>query len=221
MNIVFPPTPDIKFDVDPMQALFKQEERGIEPIINEFKLKQEEPSFQIKQESMPDEESDCDDDEIVQTESENESNQSSSKDNVSLNEKIHQRIKQLLGSNYSKIKTEKDEETKSNKGTTRSGRGKWHYACDQRYGFNVSYSNGDTIISMGQVFIIQTPKMSISSKYRGYPIPVIEGPSSSSSNQLVIDDSELSRGSRFRPVEQSSYNSITRSYQSSSGLSHE
>jgi len=175
---------------------------------------------------MPEEESECDDEEedIVHTESEDDSHQSSSRDNaVSLNEKIHQRIKQLLGSNYSKIKTEKDEESKSSsKGTvTRSGRGKWHYACDQRYGFNVSYSNGDTIISMGQVFIIQTPKMSISSKYRGYPIPVVEAPHSSSSNQLAMDDSELSRGSRFRPVELSSYNSVTRSYQSSSGFSND
>lgn len=69
-------------------------------------------------------------------------------------------------------------ESKEGGVTGKSGRGKWHYACDTRYGFNVSYSNGDTIISMGQVFIIQTPKMSISSKYRGYPIPVIEAPKS-------------------------------------------
>lgn len=67
MNIVFPPSPDIKFDVDPMHALFKQEERGIEAIISEATapfVKQEEASFPIKQEPMPDE-SDCEDDEEI------------------------------------------------------------------------------------------------------------------------------------------------------------
>ena len=35
MNILFPPSPDIKFDVDPMIMLLgiKQEEKGIEPIL--------------------------------------------------------------------------------------------------------------------------------------------------------------------------------------------
>lgn len=67
MNIVFPPSPDIKFDVDPMHALFKLEERGIEAIISETTapfVKQEEASFPIKQEPMPDE-SDCEDDEEI------------------------------------------------------------------------------------------------------------------------------------------------------------
>ena len=96
----------------------------------------------------------------MQTESEDigdDSHHSSSKETASLNEKIHQRIKQLLGNNYSRIKSEKfDTETKNqieskviSEKPGKSGRGKWHYACDQKYGFNVSYSNGDTIISMG------------------------------------------------------------------------
>lgn len=67
----------------------------------------------------------------------------------------------------------------------KSGRGRWHYASDARYGFNVSYSHGDYIISMGRVFIIQTPKVSISSKYRGYPIPIVE-PEGGSSYQSHI-----------------------------------
>lgn len=42
--------------------------------------------------------------------------------------------------------------------------------ADDKYAFNVSYTGGDNIISMGKVFIIQTPKDSISSKYRGYEL---------------------------------------------------
>ena len=193
-----------------------------------FQVKTEEPQaveapsiapneVQVKQEFSSVRESEGEEEELVQTESEEDSAQS----REALNEKIHERIKQLLGCNYSKIKSEKEEESKS-KASVRSGRGKWHYTCDQKYGFNVSYSNGDTIISMGQVFIIQTPKMSISSKYRGYPIPVIEPPSN---QHLVFEDSELSRASRFRAHENFSHSSVSRSYQSSSGfageLSHE
>ena len=86
----------------------------------------------------------------------------------------------MLGSGFNKIKTENGEGGVCKPDKSKSGRGKWHYSSDSTYGFNVSYSNGDTIISMGQVFIIQTPKISISSKYRGYPIPVIEPPKQSS-----------------------------------------
>jgi hypothetical protein len=68
-------------------------------------------------------------------------------------EKIQRKIKQLLGLSYKEIKTELGD-SRSDHGSvsgsgSKSGRGKWHYASDTRYGFNVSYSNGDTIISMG------------------------------------------------------------------------
>ena len=87
---------------------------------------------------------------LIQTESEeigDDDGAASSSKESSFNEKIHKRIKQLLGSNYNKIKSEEGLEFKPEK--IKSGRGKWHYASDQKYGFNVSYSNGDTIISMG------------------------------------------------------------------------
>lgn len=75
-------------------------------------------------------------------------------DDTMINQRIHQRIKQLLGSGFNKIKTENGEGGICKPDKSKSGRGKWHYSSDQTYGFNVSYSNGDTIISMGQVFII-------------------------------------------------------------------
>ena len=55
----------------------------------------------------------------------------------------------------------------------------------------MSYSNGDTIISMGQVFIIQTPKLSISSKFRGYPMPVIEPPPKPANEESEISTTKI------------------------------
>jgi hypothetical protein len=100
--------------------------------------------------------------EIVQTESENDDEEededeySSSGVGGRLNRKIHRKIKQLLGDNFKKGSGLDSRISKTGEGyeRTKHGRGKWHYASDQKYGFNVSYSNGDTIISMGQVFII-------------------------------------------------------------------
>lgn len=52
------------------------------------------------------------------------------------------------------------------------GRGRWNQVPDDKYAFNVSYANGDSVISMGKVFIIQTPKSSLSAKYRGYELEI-------------------------------------------------
>ncbi|CDW80322.1 UNKNOWN [Stylonychia lemnae] len=106
--------------------------------------------------------------------------------------KLNQRLRKILGADFNKCKTE-DITVK------KRGRGKWHQAADAQYAFNVSYSNGDTIISMGQVFIIQTPKDSISSKFRGYAIPIIEPPKE---DRLIKDPiAELIEKQKNQPIE--------------------
>jgi hypothetical protein len=89
----------------------------------------------VKSENAKYDESD-DDESVIKTESEEYSNVESSHSGnreKSLNEKIHQRIKQLLGSDFNKIKSESrdDSRGRSEAGErVKSGRGKWHYACD-------------------------------------------------------------------------------------------
>ena len=94
-------------------------------------------------------------------------------------DKLNQRLKHILGADFNKAKTESI--------LRKRGRGKWNQSTDNEYQFNVSYSKGDTIISMGQIFIIQTPKESISSKYRGYPIPVIEAKQTLEEEKAAMD----------------------------------
>ena len=47
-----------------------------------------------------------------------------------MNEKIHLRIKQLLGSTFNKGRTEVVDDRKGTNGEKKLGRGKWHYSSD-------------------------------------------------------------------------------------------
>ncbi|TNV74611.1 hypothetical protein FGO68_gene17265 [Halteria grandinella] len=173
--------PDLRFNP---RAEIGESNRGVEPVYSMdeihammLKVKREETSdtmIQVKQEANEQSEQEEEEDELVRTVSEDidKLNEESDYDQDQ-QERMQRRIKQMLGI-HKNIKQEGEESSSVQK----SGRGRWHYASDVRYGFNVSYSHGDFIISMGRVFIIQSPKMSIASKYRGYPIPVIEPPQS-------------------------------------------
>jgi hypothetical protein len=87
------------------------------------KLEHSEAKCDMQQESSESEEA------LVQTESEEMEQDEYAQEqegNDAFNSKIHKRIKQLLGANFTKIKVEPGEKPEKIK----SGRGKWHYACD-------------------------------------------------------------------------------------------
>eukprot|EP00347_Sterkiella_histriomuscorum_P000763 403374596 len=137
-----------------------------------FQANDKDPNFYIKQEyQSEDEENQLDLIRLEELSGDEEGEiKSHTKDTEKFTiENMSQRLKLILGADFNKCKTEQIIIKKK-------GRGKWHQVADSQYAFNVSSSNGDSVIVMGQVFIIQTPKDSISSRYRGYPMPVIEPP---------------------------------------------
>ena len=68
------------------------------------------------------------------------------------NYRINQKLREILGITEKFIKRERFCESESS--AKKLGRGRWNQVPDDKYAFNVSYANGDTVISMGKIFII-------------------------------------------------------------------